>query len=72
MKQGPCYNCPTRNIGCHSACENYAAYRQMLDSYNLAKRRADLGRDLCAEMRRERDKRIKGIYRPYKGGQRYA
>lgn len=24
----PCYNCPDRSIGCHSACDKYLAFRR--------------------------------------------
>jgi len=27
----PCFGCPARHSGCHSACEHYAEYRLSLD-----------------------------------------
>lgn len=27
MKDSPCHNCPRREVGCHSSCEDYKAWQ---------------------------------------------
>jgi hypothetical protein len=38
--KAPCKNCMQRNLGCHSKCDKYQAFRTELDSIN-AKRKAE-------------------------------
>ena len=33
----PCKGCPKREIGCHSKCEAYRAYREPIDAMNKAR-----------------------------------
>lgn len=35
----PCYGCEERQVGCHSKCEKYIAYRKALDAKNEMIRR---------------------------------
>jgi len=32
--EAPCQNCNAREIGCHSNCDVYLAYRDRVDEYN--------------------------------------
>ena len=31
---GPCWNCPDRQVGCHSTCPHYIAWREKKDEQN--------------------------------------
>lgn len=35
-----CHNCPRREIGCHSTCEDYIRERENLDKENLKIKKA--------------------------------
>ena len=37
MIKSPCFNCPNRNMSCHSKCEPYADYRAKIDGLNNKK-----------------------------------
>lgn len=36
-----CQNCSDRHVGCHSTCESYRMYRQMIDEVNDIRRREE-------------------------------
>lgn len=40
MQTTPCYQCPDRCVGCHSACEKYTEYRKTVDDANKRRRAA--------------------------------
>ena len=34
MIKSPCYQCPDREIGCHSKCEQYLSYQTEIREWN--------------------------------------
>lgn len=35
----PCHKCEKRSPGCHAACDDYKAYRAIVDDYNKEERK---------------------------------
>lgn len=44
-----CYQCPDREIGCHSVCERYAAYREEVEKARKQREHDANCRDVFAE-----------------------
>ena len=45
----PCHECPDREVGCHSRCERYAAWRVKLEKIRKAEREYSMGNDRMSE-----------------------
>lgn len=41
MRTSPCYNCPAREVGCHSCCAKYKAWSEERARWIEAQRQAD-------------------------------
>lgn len=37
----PCKGCPRKAVGCHTGCEGYRAYKDLVEAQNAARRGAE-------------------------------
>lgn len=52
MAKDGCYNCSKRQVGCHSVCETYKAYRLQKDIEMAQRYERNEGRQVFTERRK--------------------
>ena len=60
--KSPCKNCDKRQVGCHSSCEDYSAFKKYLAEVKKANEHRRLQNDIfgmARERRRKYDKIVK-------------
>ncbi len=64
MAKGICYECPDREVGCHSKCERFLEYKQKNADAEAAKQKAWLSENEFYNFKKDnvaRYKRRRGI-----------
>ena len=54
--KSPCKNCDKRQVGCHSSCEEYIAFKKYLDEVKKANAPKRLQNDIFSMAREQRRK----------------